>query len=88
MKLGELKKSLSRFPEDMNDVEILFTYLGDTDKQEYDSLAFVSYAEVGDVTTVILGSMKAAIDRMKKGTLRYVDGSKPSDSGFDLSDTK
>jgi hypothetical protein len=88
MKLGELKKSLSRFPEDMDDVEVLFTYLGDKDKQEYDNLAFVSYAEVGEVTTVILGSMKAALDRMKKGTLHYADGSKPTDSGFDLSDSK
>ena len=88
MKLGELKKSLSRFPPDMDDVEVLFTYLDVKNKQEYDTLAFVSYAEVGEVTTVILGSMRAALARMKEGKLHYADGSKPTDSGFDLSDSK
>jgi hypothetical protein len=87
MTLGELKKSLGRFPADMDDSEILFTYLDSDDKQEYDTLAFVAYAEVGIVTTIILGSMKAALERMKKGTLHYADGTKPADEGFDLSDS-
>lgn len=88
MKLGELKKSLTRFPEDMDDTEVLFTFLGENDKIEYDNLAFVAYAEIGETTTVILGSMKAALERMKKGSLRYADGTKPNDTGFDLNDSK
>jgi hypothetical protein len=89
MTLGELKKSLGRFPVDMDDTEVLFTFLGDKEKIEYDNLAFVAYAEVkDDMTVVMLGSMKVALERMKKGTLHYADGTKPSDSGFDLSDLK
>lgn len=88
MTLGELKKSLGRFPSDMDDVEVIFTYLDSKNKQEYDNLAFVAYAEVGEVTTLILGSMKAALERMKKGTLHYADGTEPGKDGFDLSDSK
>jgi len=79
MNLGELKKSLTRFPEDMNEVEVLFTFVANEDKEEYDTLGFVSYAEVKDTTCIILGSTKAAMVRLKKGTLRYADGSKPTD---------
>ena len=89
MKLGELKKSLTRFPEDMDDTEVLFTFLPDNGKIEYDNLAFVAYAEVKEDTTVVmLGSMKVALERMKKGSLRYADGTKPTDTGFDLTDSK
>lgn len=88
MTIGELKKSLTRFPSDMDDTEVLFTFVGADDKPEYDNLAFVAYAEVGDKTILMLGSMKAALERMKKGSLRYADGTKPSETGFDLSDSK
>lgn len=88
MKLGELKKSLNRFSGDMDESEVLFTFLNPDNSQSYDNLAFVAYAEVSDQVCVVLGSTSVAIDRIKKGTLRYPDGSKPTDSGFSVNDSE
>lgn len=88
MKLGELKKSLSRFSEDMDESEVLFTFLNDNNTPTYDNLAFVAYAEIGEHVCIVLGSTSVAIDRIKKGTLRYPDGTKPTDTGFSVNDSE
>ena len=87
MNLEELKRSLSKFPADLNDVEVLFTFTENSGKDTYESLAFVSYAEYGkdEKVCIILGSMSAALSRLKKGTLQYPDGSKPENDGYDIS---
>ena len=86
MNLGELKLALTRFPDDMNDSEIIFSYMTGNG-HEYDNLAFVAYAEMPGKTCLVLGSSAVAIDKIKKGTLRYADGRKPTDEGFDVNET-
>jgi len=82
MKLGELKKSLSRFSPDMDDCEVILSYM-DNGKESYDSLSFVAYSEMSDeITCIIFGSMESCIERMKQGNLSYPDGTKPSNEGF------
>ena len=85
MTLGELKKSLNRFSGDLDDVEVIFTFI-ENNKPNFDNLAFVAYSEIPDEkgTVVVLGTMAAAIDRMKKGHLKYADGRDPKKEGFDL----
>lgn len=88
MTIGELKKSLTRFGSDMDDVEIIFNY-NVADKDYFESLGFVAYSEIPgeEATTVcILGTMSAAIARMKKGTLKDINGKSITDIGIDLSD--
>jgi hypothetical protein len=55
-------------------------------KVETDLLTFVGYADLDNEKSpvVILGSMKVALQKMKEGSLSYPDGSKPSDTSFDL----
>lgn len=43
MKLGELKKSLTRFPPDMDDVEVIVRFVDESGKLDADCLAFVAY---------------------------------------------
>jgi len=85
MTLGELKKSLSRFGGDMDDCEVLFMYkLGE--KIDYDCLAFVAYIDektMGDVY-IVLGSMNAALDQLKKGNLKNQSGISLTSEGYNV----
>lgn len=85
MTLGELKKSLTRFDSDMDDSEIILTYMSGS-KEEHDMLAFVAYTEVKNSFCVVLGSMDSAVNKLKNGTLKYSNGTKPSDIGFNIND--
>ena len=58
MKLGELKSSLSRFPTDMDDTEILVQYVSADGKEDADCLAYVAYANLQDDFVVCLGTWK------------------------------
>lgn len=86
MTIGELKRSLTRFSPDMDECEVLFNYEAEG-KEQFDQLAFVAYSEIPkeNDTVLILGSMKVALTRMKKGTLRRADGAPIDTTGFDLS---
>lgn len=84
MTLGELRRSLTRFSKDMDEIEILFTDHRDG-KPHFDNMAFVAYSEVGEHTFLVLGTMAAALERMKNGTLKYESGKNPGKEGFDLS---
>lgn len=84
MTLGELRRALTRFSPDMDEVEILFNDHRNG-KPYFDNMAFVAYSEVGPHTILILGTMAAALERIKNGSLRYESGKKPGEEGFDLS---
>ncbi len=86
MTIGQLKKSLTRFSPDLDDSEVVFTISVDG-KERFEQLAFVAYSEIPpDKDLVcILGTMSAAIERMKRGTLKYPDGHQPQNEGIDLS---
>ena len=86
MTIGQLKKSLSRFDEKLNDAEVVFTFNVDG-KDKFEELAFVAYSEIPKEKRLvcILGTMSAAIERMKKGNLKYPDGHQPSQEGINLS---
>lgn len=67
MTLLELKKSLSRFPPDMDDTEVLIQYGNDKGELDADCLAFVACASFKERASaaIILGSWKCA-DIMQK----------------------
>ena len=66
MKLGELKRSLSRFPPDMDDMEIVVKYINADGTEDVDLLVFVAYAQFKEDThAIILGTWKAA-DRIRE----------------------
>lgn len=67
MTLLELKKSLSRFPPDMDDTEVLLHFVDKRGELDADCLAFVAVASFPEKSTValLLGSWKAA-DTMKE----------------------
>jgi hypothetical protein len=65
MKLGELKKSLSRFPPDMDDMEIICQYVDDKGNEDTDLLLYVAYAKIKEnVFAICLGTWKSA-DKMQ-----------------------
>lgn len=84
MKLGELKKSLSRMSPDLDDSEIILNTLAPDGKEQLDLLAFTGYAEVGGQIVVFLGSMESANARLKSGNLRKQDGTNPAEDGFNV----
>ncbi len=67
MNLGELKKSLSRFPPDMDDTEVLLHYVDENGELDADCVAFVAVASFPpkDTAALLIGSWKAA-DKMKE----------------------
>jgi len=68
MKLGELKKSLRRFPPDMDDMEILVQYVNADGSEDTDLLLYVAYAQFKeDVFAICLGTWKAADIMIEKG---------------------
>ena len=86
MNVGQLKQSLARFAPDKDNTEVVFMFNVDG-KDRVEDTAFVAYAELPEERGLvcILGTMSTAIDRMKKGTLKYPDNYKPADTGIDLS---
>ena len=86
MTIGQLKKSLERFGPNLDDAEVVLAMAVDG-KERFDQTAFVAYSEVPEVEGIvcIIGTMSSAIERMKKGTLKYPDGHKPATEGIDLS---
>lgn len=84
MNVGQLKQSLTRFAPEKDDTEVIFIHNVEG-KDKIEDVAFVAYADLPNQSGVvcILGTMSAAQERMKKGTLKYPDGQKPAD--IDLS---
>lgn len=85
MKLGLLKASLNRFSGDLDDSEVMFTFMANGE-QKYDILAFVAYSQLGEEEQpiAVLGSSEVATELIKRRTLKFADGSTAEDHGFDL----
>jgi hypothetical protein len=78
MTIKELKKALSRFPNDMDDTEILISYVpSETKVEEFDLWAFTAYSELKEDTVLVLGTHQSVLLRSKQGTLKFVDGTVP-----------
>ncbi len=61
MKLGELKQSLSRFPPDMDNTEVVVQFVDGKGQLDADTMTFVAYANYKeDVAAILLGTWKAA----------------------------
>jgi len=90
MTLGQLKKSLTRFSEDMDDIEVILTYKLPTEtKKMFEPLAFVAYSQIPDkeeeITICVLGTTNAALDMMEKGHAKDASGKPISQTPIDLS---
>jgi hypothetical protein len=86
MNVGQLKQSLARFAPEKDNTEVVFMFNVEG-KDRIEDVAFVAYSELPEEKGLvcILGTMSSAIERMKKGTLKYPDGYNPGDIGVDLS---
>lgn len=79
MNLGELKKALSRFPPDMDDLDVLIATV-EGDDLAIGLLAYVGARKVDEMHTLPeLGSAEAAHWQADHGGLRNMDG-----TSFDL----
>ena len=78
MNVGQLKQSLARFAPEKDNTEVIFMFNVEG-KDRIEDVAFVAYSELPEEKGLvcILGTMSSAIERMKKGTLKYPDGQKP-----------
>jgi hypothetical protein len=80
MKLGDLKKSLSKFPPDMNDMEVIIV-VARKDKKEYEPLCFTGYLPLKGSECIALGTLTAVQCMVKNGEMPkpkgYID---PDDS--------
>ena len=68
MNLGELRKSLTRFPQDMDDTEVLIQYVDSQGNLDADCVAFVGYVTLQKTDTtaaLLIGTWRAA-DEMRK----------------------
>ena len=73
MKLGELKKSLSKYPPDMNDMEVIVV-TGANGKKQYDLLCFVGYLPMPGHESVAIGSLSAIKVMVASGEIQKPDG--------------
>ncbi len=80
MKLGELKKSLAKFPPDMDDMEAIVV-LARNDKKQYEPLCFTGYLPLQGSECIALGTLTAVQQMVKDGEIPkpkgYID---PEDS--------
>ena len=83
MKLGYLKKALTRFPSDMDDSEVLIMF-HNGEKIDYDCLTFVSYAPMDSLCSVVLGTLEAGREQSKLGKLHFPNGSDVNPETFDI----
>lgn len=85
MNLGYLKKSLERYPRDMDDCEVLVMF-HNGEKVDYDCLTFLAYIPSVDSAAVVLGTLEAAKEQTKNGKLAFRDGTTPTLEDFDDGD--
>ena len=73
MKLGELKKSLAKYPPDMNDMEVIVV-TGENGEKQYDLLCFVGYLPMPGHESVALGSLTAVKVMVASGEIQKPEG--------------
>lgn len=66
MKLGQLKQSLSKFPPDMDEEEVLVMFIGADGREELDNLAFTGSIPDEKLHCICLGTARAAVNRNPK----------------------
>ena len=70
MNLGELKKSLSKFPADMDDCHVIFITLDESKKQNYNLLAAVgTFKDISKYNSVTLISDEVCEKMMAEGKI-------------------
>ena len=73
MKLGELKKSLSKYPPDMDDMEMVVV-TGANGEKQYDLLCFVGYLPIPNHEAVAIGALSAVKVMVASGEIPKPDG--------------
>lgn len=82
MTLGQLKKSLSKFPPDMNDIEMC-VHVARNDKAQYELLYFIGYADMTQNQVFFLGGESAIQKMIRDGKIKEPEGYNPtSDTGY------
>jgi hypothetical protein len=77
MKVGDLKKALTRYPPDMDDLEVAVVYAS-RGKDHYDMLTFVGYLPIPDHECLVLGTWTAVDKLVKDGKLEPPEGFTPN----------
>ena len=85
MKLGELKKSLSKYPPDMDDMEVVVV-TGANGEKKYDLLCFVGYLPLPGHESVAIGTLSAVKVMVASGEMPKPDGYDEIAGGFDDSE--
>ena len=73
MRLRELKKSLQKYPPDMDDMEMVVVTGLDGEKR-YELLCFVGYLPIPNHESVALGSLSAVKVMVESGEIPKPDG--------------
>ena len=74
-------------PVDLDSVEVLVNFMNEDGKSDFDCLAFTGYMNIPELKegmVCVLGTEKAAHDRIRSGTMMRPDGTNPKDQGFDV----
>jgi hypothetical protein len=73
MKLGDLKKSLQKFPPDMDDMEVMVAYTKDKVVRTYDPLCFTGYMPLPKYEFIVLGTLSEIQRMVKTGEIAKPD---------------
>ena len=73
MKLGELKKSLQKYPPDMDDMELVVV-TGANGEKEYELLCFTGYLPIPGHEAIALGALSAVKVMVETGEIPKPDG--------------
>ena len=73
MKLGELKKSLQKYPPDMDDMELVIV-TGVNGEKEYELLCFTGYLPIPGHEAIALGALSAVKVMVETGEIPKPDG--------------
>lgn len=73
MNLGELKKSLAKFPPDMNDMEVMITF-PKNGKRDFDLLCFVGYLPLKGSESIALGTLGEVQRMVENGEMSAPNG--------------
>lgn len=73
MKLGELKKSLAKFPPDMDDMEVIVRSALDG-KDIYENLCFTAYCPFPKHECIILGVTSTVQKLVEEGKIEKPNG--------------
>lgn len=73
MTLGELKQSLTKFPPDMNDMQVVIIYAKDG-KMQVELVAFTGYIPLAGFECIAVGSISEIKRRVDLGEMEPPDG--------------